>query len=243
MLALGLFIFTAPSAPSQQTDLQAQVLQGIDKAQEFRERCLDGYTVTEHYNMRNSRFSEPARITVKTTYRKGQGKSFDVISRSGPSLLKGRVFDSILRGESEVSRGAVRERSLITTANYHMRLLATEKMEGRDCYVVELEPKHRSSHVLKGRAWFTRDSYSLVRIEGRPAASVSFLTGRPFVTRDYQLFDGFWLAVKSHAHSQGFFAGESDLTIEYTGYTIFSQGDQTDGATERSPHTVLPLAP
>lgn len=240
MLVLGFFIFAAPGGRSQVPDLQAQVLQGIDKAQEYRERCLEAYTVTEHYSVRNSRFDETARMVVKTTYRKGQGKSFQVVSRSGPSLLKGRVFDSLLHGESEVSRVPAREHSLITTANYHMRLIATEKIDGRDCYVVELEPKHRSSHVLRGRAWFTRDSYALVRIEGRPAASVSFLTGRPFVTRDYQFFDGFWLAVKSHAHSQGFFAGESDLTIDYTGYTVFSQDDQTNGASEKSRHTALP---
>lgn len=208
------------AAGEGQRDLEARVLKGIDQAQELREHCLAGYTVTERYTIRNSHFDGVARMVVSTEYRKGAGKSYQIISRSGPSVLRGRVFDSLLRAESEMSRGAVREDSLIITRNYHMRLLGTENIGAKKCYVVELNPKRRSSHVLRGRAWFTFRDYNLVRIEGQPSASPSFWIGRPRVTRDYQPIDGIWLACKSQAHSEGLFTGRTDLTLEYVGYNL-----------------------
>jgi hypothetical protein len=212
-----------------QSDAQAQILNGIDRAQEMRERCLEGYSVTEHYTIHNSHFEHIAEMTVRMTYRKGTGKSYQIVSRTGPSLLRNRVFDSLLRAESEMSRGSARENSLITTRNYRMRLLGTETIEANNCYVIELEPIHRSSHVLRGRAWFRIGDFGLVRIEGRPAASPSFWIGRPQVTRDYQLVDGFWLACKSHARSDGLFAGHTDLTIEYTDYEVSSVSPRASG--------------
>jgi hypothetical protein len=64
----------------------------------------------------------------------------------------------------------------------------------------------------------------LVRIQGKPTASPAFLAGIPEVVRDYIEVDGFSLARKSHAISQTFLLGKTDLTIEYTDYRVNGAG-------------------
>jgi hypothetical protein len=200
------------------------IVQDIDKAQEDREARLTGYTVTEHYTIRNSRFDTPAETMVATTYVRGAGKTYRVISRTGPSFLQTHVLDRILKAEEDMSRGEQRKSALVTSANYRIKLVGPEGVEGRACDLVEITPRAKSAHLLKGKAWLDSGSHMLVRIQGKPTASPAFLAGIPEVVRDYVEVDGFSLARKSHAISQTFLLGKTDLTIEYTDYRVNGAG-------------------
>jgi hypothetical protein len=219
---LGLTVLAAAISIQGQPVNTTAVIQGIENAQRYREQCLAGLTVTEHYRVKNSHFNDPAMMTVHVTYKRGAGKSYQVVSRSGPGLLQRRVLDRLLEEESAMSRGAERQRALLSPANYSMELAGSEQVAGRQCYIVNLAPKSRDTHLLKGRAWVDSNTFSLVRIEGRPTASPSFWTGKPLIVRDYIPVQGFWLAEHSRATSEGFFAGHTELDVQYTEYSVWS---------------------
>lgn len=193
---------------------EENVIRGVDQAELSREMNLSGYSVTEQYIVHNSRFQADAAMTVEAIYRRVAGKSYSVASRSGSSVLQTRVLDKLLTEEAEMSRGATRQQALVTSANYKMRLIAEEAIRGRNCKVLELVPRLKSPHLLNGRAWVDANDYSLVRIEGKPTASPSFLAGRPMITRDDEQIEGFSLATRSHALSDSFLLGETELTIQ-----------------------------
>jgi hypothetical protein len=208
----------ADSAAPEET-----VIRGVDQAELRRETDLAGYTVTEHYSIRNYRFSSAAEMMVATVYKKGEGKTYKVLSRSGSAMLQSSVFDRMLQEEKTMSRGDTRRQALVTSANYAMKLTGEETLSGRPCEVLELTPRKKSAHLLKGRAWVDSKDYSLVKIEGRPTASASFFVGRPLVTREYESVDGFSLARRSHAVSDGLFLGKTELTIEYNDYHVTTE--------------------
>jgi negative regulator of sigma E activity len=211
---------SAGTAASDAKMHEEQIIRAIDKAQQDRDVRLAGYSVSEQYTIRNSRLKTPAETTVATTFTKGDGKVYGVIARSGPPVLQTRVLDRLLNEEAEMSRGEQHKNAVLTSSNYHMRLIGQESVNGRECYVVELTPRRKSTHLLKGRAWVDAENHSLVRIEGKPTASVSFLVGRPEIVRDYAQIDGFALAQRSRATSESFLLGRTELIIEYTGYRI-----------------------
>ena len=217
-LMFGLFICDGLHASDQQEDL----LRRIDAAELSREANLAGYTVTEYYTIRNSHFSRPAAATVETTYKRGEGKTYKVLSRNGPSLLENTVLDRLLREESEMSRGKVREQAVITSANYQMKLVDRELADGRACDVIELTPKRKSPYLLKGRMWVDPAGPTIVRIEGKPPASLSFFEGRPQVMREYKNIDGFALAQRIHVASSSFLFGKSTVDIEYRDYHVMA---------------------
>jgi hypothetical protein len=199
---------------------EESVIQGVDQAALDRETNLAGYSVTEHYTLRNGRFQTTAEMTVATVYSKGAGKSYQVLSRSGSSALQTGVLDKLLLEEAEMSRGNTRQHVLATSANYKMRIIGEESLAGRQCELLELIPRTKSTHLLKGRAWVDAEDHSLVRIEGKPSASPSFWAGRPMIVREYERIDGFSLARKSHALSDSFLLGKTELTIDYTDYKV-----------------------
>ena len=159
-------------------------------------------------------------MTVGTVYRKAEGKVYHIISRSGSTMLQSRVFDRLLREEGEMSRGEARRQTLVNSQNYVIHSTGEEICSDRKCYVVELTPRTASAHLIKGRAWIDAQDGSLIRIEGKPTASPSFLAGRPLITRDYEKVGDFWLAKRSHAQSESLFFGQTDLQIEYVDYHI-----------------------
>jgi hypothetical protein len=136
-------------------------------------------------------------------YKRGEGKTYKVLSRSGPSLLANSVMDRLLREESEMSRGRVREQAIITSANYNMKIIGRELVDGAACDVIELIPKRRSPYLVKGRMWVD-PAAMIVKIEGKLSASVSFFEGRPQVVREYKDIDGFVFAQRVHAASSSF---------------------------------------
>ncbi len=211
----------AASLPDQKAR-EEQILKAIDAAQLEREQRLVGYSVAEHYTIRNSHFSVPAETTTATTYAKDSGKTYRVVSRSGPALLQTHVLDRLLKEETDMSRGEGRKNALVTSANYAMKLAGQETVNSHLCDLVELTPRVKSAHLLKGRAWMDSATHILVRIEGQPTASPAFLAGRPEVVRDYTEIDGFSLASKSRALSETFLLGKTELTIEYAGYSVNS---------------------
>ncbi len=220
---LPLLVFAYPLTSATQPRLRpAQIVESIDRAQEQRELRLAGYTVIEHYTIRNSRFDTAAEMVVEATYLKGIGKSFRIISRSGPSFLQTRVMDRVIKEEEEISRGDLRRNVLLISENYEIKPIGRESIQGKECDTVELTPRKKSTHLLKGKAWVDAENHLAIRVEGKPTASISFLAGRPEVVRDYEEIDGFSLARKSSALSESFILGKTELTVEYTGYHVTS---------------------
>jgi hypothetical protein len=199
---------------------QQDLIRQIDQAELRRESKLTGYTVTEYYTIRNSHIGNPAEATIETTYKRGQGKTYKVLSRSGPSLLRNRVLDRLLQEETQMSRGKMREQAIITSWNYDMKLVGKEPVSGTMCDVLELTPKRKSPYLLKGRLWVDPAKMMIVKIDGKPPTSASFFSGRPQVVREYKHLEGFALAHHSHAVSSSFIFGQSIVDIEYRDYHL-----------------------
>jgi hypothetical protein len=201
-------------------EMQANVIRDIDAAQRYRDSNLAGYSAMEHYTISNSHFSIPADVVVQTTYKRAFGKTYEVLSRNGPSILKNRVVDRILDEEAKMSRGSARLESLITSDNYEMHLVGREKIGDTPCLALELMPKRKSPHLLRGKLWVDSRSKAVIRIEGQPLVGESFFAGRPEVVRDYALVDGITLAQRSHAISSGLIQGKTAITIIYDNYVV-----------------------
>jgi hypothetical protein len=196
------------------------VIAGIDKAQAERDQKLVGYAATEHYTVRNSHFTQSAEIQAKVVFEKATGKTYTILSRSGPGLLQQRVINRILNEDARLSQSVERSHTLLTSVNYVMELESVELLHGTQCYVMKIRPHARDFALIEGKAWFDVKGFSLLRIEGKPASSPSFWTGKPAIEREYTVVGGFTFPQHSRATTRGFFAGESELDIEYSRYEV-----------------------
>jgi len=200
------------------------VIRGIDAAVKARIDGIEGYTVTEHYSVfRSDDETHPAaEMTVKTQYRRETGKSYTILSESGSETIRKFVLDSILDSEKRINEPGTREHAWLTSANYEMKLKpgGTQRVDGRDCFVLSIDPKQKAPNLIVGTLWVDARDESIVQIQGTASKSVSVFTGPTQVMRQYANVNGFAQATHAHAASSSFLFAKTVVTIDYKDYEI-----------------------
>jgi outer membrane lipoprotein-sorting protein len=212
----------ALSGDAQTND--AAVIRGIDAAVQARFVGIVAYTVTEHYVVfRGADHTHPAaEMTVRTTYKKDSGKSYQILSQSGSSIILKFGLNPLLENEKRINDPANRESSWFTSKNYDMMLKSsqTQQVNGRDCLAVAIEPHRKAPNLLVGTIWVDAKDYSIMRIEGTATKKPSIWSGPAQMTRDYAKFNGYSEATHAQAISDSSIFGQTMVTIDYQDYQM-----------------------
>lgn len=181
-----------------------------------RRASLSEYSVTAHYHLENK--SRRADMLVRWTRLTNGEKRYQVISEAGDPAVRVHVFHKLLNAEVEASHSSEQERARITPANYSFQLVGTESVDGRQAYLLILTPKTDSKFLTSGRVWIDAQDYAVIRVEGRPAHTVSFWTKSVSFVQTFARAGQFWLAATNHSVTDARLFGLADLTIEYADY-------------------------
>ena len=128
-----------------------EILARLENETNRRHVLLKGYSGSRQYTMQNSRLGKQAAVAVLMNYRQVVGERYTVLTRSGSEKLNG-IIDKVLASEAGASVPPENARHQITSANYRVRLLGTDGVAGRTCYVLELAPRIKSQSLLVGKA-------------------------------------------------------------------------------------------
>ncbi len=194
------------------------VLSAVSARQLAQEKGLRAYSATRHYTLRNTRFDINASMSVKLEYTPEGGKKFTVTRQDASEHVRQRVFEPLLHGEAEESKESNRGQASFSPHNYRATVLGQAMQNGRDCWVIAVEPRHRSRFLIKGQIWVDKKEMMVVHLQGRPSSSLSFWVGEPLVTEDFAEQGGGWFPVRMVSQSSGFLLGTSDLTIDFLTY-------------------------
>jgi hypothetical protein len=219
---LGLSISAVRGSGIPQPD-PASVVQAIDRAVMFRVNHIAGYTVTEHYAVfRGKDETHPvAEMTVRTTFRKESGKSYQVLATGGSAVIRRLGLDPLLESEKTINLPANVARSWITSANYEMVVSnGSAMLDNRPCFVLAIHPKRKATNLIEGRLWVDAKDSTIVRLEGTATKAPSVFAGSTHMMRQYAPIDGFAMATHARAESNTFLYGRTVITIDYTGYQI-----------------------
>jgi hypothetical protein len=213
-----------PSAAAAPQPDQAAVIRSIDAAVHARVDGVEGYLVTEHYAVfRGGDEEHPAaEMTVKTIYRKSTGKTYIIQSETGSEILRKLVLHKILDSEKDINLPANREASWITSANYEMKLRpgGVQRLDGRDCYVLDIAPKRKAPNLMDGSLWVDAKDGSIIQIEGIASKSVSVFSGPTQMMRQYSNVSGFAMATHARAVANSALFGRTVIKIDYRDYGV-----------------------
>ena len=177
------------------------------------------YSGLREYRLRNFRFGKEAVVLAQMSYDPGQGKQYTLLEQSGNTRLVG-IIEKLLSSEVDASQPAKLGEYEVCPSNYRATFRGLETSDGRNCYVIDLAPKHRSKYLIKGTLWVDRASYGIVRLEGTTSSSVSVLVGTPYIQQEFSNIGGLWLPIRTGATSSGLLLGTSHLEIRYRDYLV-----------------------
>lgn len=183
-----------------------------------RQSQMMGYTAVRHYSAVNKKRHADMLVQVNCS---GDGvKKFDVLSEDGSGSIRKHVFQKLLREETDASRRGTRSGTRIIPANYDFQIVGQETLETGPAYILQVSPKTENKYLIRGKIWVDASDYSIVRIEGEPARNPSFWVRRVHFVHTYQKVGHFWFASSTYTSSEIRIFGESELTIENSGYTL-----------------------
>jgi hypothetical protein len=221
-LLVGLLaVLTASPARTQQPD-EAAILHDLEAANQSRFENVLFFSDVEHYSVyRGKDLAHPvAEMTVRVTYRKATGKSYQILSQSGSSIIQKFGLQPLLENEKAINDPVKVAGSWFTPANYKMRLKngVTKTIDGRACLAIAISPRRKAPHMIEGTLWLDARTHLLVEVDGIASKSPSIFAGTTKMTRRYVGMKGYAMATHARAESSSFFYGHTVLTIDYSDY-------------------------
>ncbi len=221
-LFLAVLAILCPTRSASQDPDEATVIHGISAAVGAREDNLLGYTAIEHYLVfRNGEQQQPAaEMRVKTTYRRDIGKSYEILSETGSTLLRKQLLERMLDNEKSLTRPATRRTALINSTNYTMTMKGKAIEDNRACVVMQIAPKRPSPYLFNGQIWVDARTYAIVRLEGITSKSPTVFAAPTQVSRQYEVVRGFPMATRATASTSIWLVGPTRIAIDYTDYDL-----------------------
>ncbi len=222
--ALGAVLWTwAAVSPAAEPDA-ASVVRLIDGEVQHRVQAVLGFTDIEHYRVfrGGDETHAVAEMTAKDTYRKGVGKTYTVLSRSGSAIVQRFGLKPLLDNEERINNPATVAQSWFTSANYDMKLKpgGVQNLNGRACYVLSITPKQKAPNMIDGTLWVDAHDGSIAQMDGIASKSPSPFAGTTHMMRRYMQIDGFPMATHARAESSSTFFGRTVVLIDYSDYHL-----------------------
>jgi len=161
-----------------------------------------------------------AQIEGRMEFESPESKTFVTKSEEGSAIVRHLALKPLIASEINAARGKDRHDSAITPANYTLELIGEGEVRNHPCYVLRATPRRADKYLFEGTVWIDKQDFAVARIEGHPAANLSFWIKHADFVRDYEKVAGFWLPLKDETVVQVRMYGKKILTIDHADYSV-----------------------
>jgi hypothetical protein len=179
---------------------------------------LRPYSVTRNYKLFGNDVSKAkSEVLADVAFIPPDSKKYTIKETSGSGV--GQVLvRRMLAGEAEVQKDP--RSTDLSADNYDFRFIREADVSGQHCYVLELLPRRKEPHLLRGDVWVDADTYLPRRFEGEFAKSPSFWVRDVSITFTYGDVSGMWLQIATEAAANVRILGRSTMVSRDVKYKI-----------------------
>jgi len=183
---------------------------------------LRPYVVTRNYKLFGKDESKAkSEVVADIDFVPPDSKKFTIQETSG-SGLGPILVRRMLISEAEVTRD--RNSTDLSPDNYEFRFLRAVDEGGQRCYVLQLLPRRKERHLLRGDIWVDANTYLLRRFEGQLAKPPSWWVRDVSVTLAYSEVGGMWLQTATEAAADVRILGRTTMISRDVKYRIPEPG-------------------
>jgi hypothetical protein len=200
-----------------------QIVNELQQRDRARTLELKHYTTVRHYEVEYHGFSAAvhAQMEVAVDYNAASGKSFRIVSQSGPKFLVDKVLKRAVDSEKEAEQD--KGSSAMNPANYKFQLAGSESVGGRPAYILNVEPRTPNKFLVKGKIWVDEADFAVLKMETEPSKSPSFWISKTLIHFTSEKVDGFWLPQQVRSETKVRIGGTAVLAINYGSYKVDSE--------------------
>lgn len=196
-------------AQSGETLSLSQIVDRMHAAQNAEQNRPE-YRLLREYQISGADASVPtSKILAEVDYVPPGSKQFAIRKAEGSERGE-KIVRRVLEHEVRMTKNS--SDSEFSPVNYDFALLGQQSLNGKQCYVLRLTPKHETAELLKGKAWVDATNFLIVRAEGEPAKTPSWWIKDLHVAIDFGRADGIWLPLATRATAELRLVGTHVLT-------------------------------
>jgi len=204
---------TGSSVPTVKTIIASMAQARAENRTRFRP-----YVVTRDYELFGKDGSETkSKVVADVAFVPPDSKKYAIQEASG-SRLGQIIVRRILASEVEITKDYAS--TDLSPDNYGFRFLREEDVSGKRCYVLELLPRRKDKHLLRGNVWVDAKTYLLRRFEGQPARNPSWWVRDVRVALAYGDVGGMWLQTASKSTAKARIIGPYTVVSRDVNYRI-----------------------
>lgn len=210
----------SPALPAALTS--AQIVSEMQRHNQARANELKHYQSMRHYQAEYEGFSLKltAGMDVEVRYDAKSGKSFRIVKEHGSKVLLDKVLKRAVDSEMEAQKE--KKSTALTPANYSFHLAGSENLDGREAYVLDVEPLVASKFLFKGKIWVDAEEFALVKIEVKPAKNPSFWITHTQILETFAKTGNSWLPERNRSETKVRIGGTAVFMIDYGTYQMES---------------------
>ncbi|PYU14536.1 MAG: hypothetical protein DMG29_09445 [Acidobacteria bacterium] len=199
--SLFLFLVGVVTCASAQTGSTVPTVETIiahmAQARAENRARLRPYVVTRDYQLfGKERHTTKSQVIADVTFVPPDLKKYSIQQANGTRLGE-KLVRRMLESEAEVAKDY--SSTDISPDNYDVRFLGEEDVSDQRCYLLELLPRRKDKHLLRGNIWVDASTYLLRRTEGEPAKTPSWWVRDIHIALLYGDAGGMWLQTSSEA--------------------------------------------
>jgi hypothetical protein len=229
LVGCAIFLFSVLSSnaseisgisPADKDAETASIVQRLVENNKVRADKLPDLTSKRHYHVQYHGFGRTmeADMDVEVFDHGSASRTFHIASQSGSHVLLDHVLKKLL--DSEEDAALHKNETGLTPQNYSFTLIGGANENGRQFFILQVEPKINRELLYRGRIWVDATDYAVVRVEAQPAENPSFWIRSTQIYHVYAKVGDFWLPHHNISESKTRFGGTATLTIDYGSYTF-----------------------
>lgn len=206
---------TASSPDIQTPDLQT-IVSRMMQAQDQNRTSSRAITVKRDYQLLDKTYEQKARVVANVTYLPPDHKQYEVESSHGG--MGEKILRDVLDHETEKKDARETARKEFSPDNYAFSLAGSELLDGRRCFVLQMNPRHEDKDLLRGQVWVDAENFNIRKLEGNPSKSPSWWIRDLHILMSFSEVDGMWLRTFTQAVANVRFKGRFEMVardLEY----------------------------
>lgn len=164
------------------------------------------YSVTREYTLVPEDATKSSKVVAEINSVPDGKSDYSITQGSGEAE---KVVRKVLDHEVEIANRHTGVE--LSATNYEFTYIGAGPLDGHNCYILQLVPRHEGKDTIRAKAWVDADTFLIRQLQGSPSKMPSWWIKDLQVTLHYKDMDGLWLQDSTQAVAQVRIVGRHTL--------------------------------
>jgi hypothetical protein len=231
VLVVALSSVTMSAEPARPPISEDEMISRFVQANQQQQTVLRGGTLEVDMDASVPKLKKQGKLHALKNISKLGKITYRALGFSGDNMVKTEVIARYLNAELQASQEG--PSIAISPENYKFKYKGMNWVDGRDVYVLHVDPRQKKVGLFKGELWLDAKTYMPVRESGQFVKTPSiFLKKMQFVQMFGMQDDGVSIPQRMESKADVRFFGSVEFTVNFLKFSK-EEADTTSGLTDQ----------